>query len=102
MPYIYILECSDGTYYTGWTTDLTERLKAHNAGKGARYTKGRSPVKLVYWEWQENKSASLKRELEIKKLSRNQKERLIGLICKKIVEGEQTCSVACLLRNFRD
>ncbi|MDR1702098.1 MAG: GIY-YIG nuclease family protein [Sporomusaceae bacterium] len=77
MPYIYILECADGTYYTGWTADLTKRLKAHNTGKGARYTRGRVPVKLVYAEWQENKSASLKRECEVKKLNRRKKERLI-------------------------
>jgi putative endonuclease len=76
--FCYILECSDGTYYTGWTTDPERRVKQHNKGVGARYTKTRRPVKLVYLEEQPDKITALKRELAIKKLKREQKMKLIG------------------------
>ena len=59
---VYILECNDGTLYTGWTNDIDKRFKAHNDGKGAKYTKGRRPLKLVYLEELETKSEALKRE----------------------------------------
>ncbi len=75
--YCYILECVDGTYYTGWTTDPERRVKQHNKGIGARYTKTRRPVKLVYLEEQPDKITALKRELVIKKLKRAQKSKLI-------------------------
>lgn len=75
--YCYILECADGTYYTGWTTDPERRVKQHNKGVGARYTKTRRPVKLVYLEEQVDKVTALKRELAIKKLNRMQKSKLI-------------------------
>ena len=75
--YCYILECADGTYYTGWTTDPARRLRQHNAGRGAHYTKIRRPVQLVYIEPQPDRSAAQKREIKIKKLSRTQKETLI-------------------------
>ncbi len=79
MPfYCYILECADGTFYTGWTTDPPRREKQHNAGTGARYTRTRRPVKMVYTEEQPDKIAALKRELAIKRMSREQKKRLIG------------------------
>ena len=68
-----MVQCSDGTLYTGWTNDLKKRLKTHNAGKGARYTRGRLPVKLVYYEVFATKSEAMKREAQIKKLSRKQK-----------------------------
>ena len=74
--YCYILECADGTYYTGWTTDPERRVKQHNKGIGARYTKTRRPVKLVYLEEQPDKISALKRELAIKKLKRIQKRKL--------------------------
>ena len=77
MAWLYILECADGTYYTGWTTDPERRLRQHNAGHGARYTKSRCPVKLVYMEPQPDRSTAQKREFQIKKLSRAQKEVLI-------------------------
>ncbi|RPH56525.1 MAG: GIY-YIG nuclease family protein [Chloroflexi bacterium] len=78
MPFFcYILECSDGTFYTGWTTDLPRREKQHNAGRGARYTRVRTPVKMVYIEEQADKITALKRELAIKHMSREQKKRLI-------------------------
>jgi putative endonuclease len=70
MPfYCYILECSDGTYYTGWTTDPLRREKQHNAGKGARYTRMRRPVRLVYIEEQTDRSSAQKREVALKRLS---------------------------------
>ncbi|GAB1613785.1 MULTISPECIES: GIY-YIG nuclease family protein [Mammaliicoccus] len=75
--YTYILECKDQTLYTGYTTDLERRLKVHNDGKGAKYTKIRRPVKLVYHEEFDNKSEALKREYALKQLSRKQKLLLI-------------------------
>lgn len=77
MNYTYILVCNDGTYYTGWTTNLEHRLKAHNQGTGAKYTKARRPVSLVYYEAYETKSEAMKREYAIKQLSRKEKEHLI-------------------------
>jgi putative endonuclease len=79
MPcYCYILECSDGTYYTGWTTDPERRLRQHNRGRGARYTRSRSPVRLVYAEGQPNRSSAMRREFQIKHMSRKSKEKLIN------------------------
>ena len=77
MNYTYILECSDGTYYCGWTNDLEKRLSAHNNGKGAKYTKTRLPVKLIYYEEYVTKEATMSREWHIKTLSRAQKDELI-------------------------
>ena len=77
MHYTYMLRCKDGTYYTGYTNDLEKRIKAHNEGKGAKYTKGRGPVELVYYEAYEEKALAMRREWEIKQLSRNAKEDLI-------------------------
>ena len=74
--YIYILQCGDGTLYTGITDDVTARLEAHRAGKGAKYTRGRGPLTLVYQEEVENHSVAAKREWQIKQLSRQQKEAL--------------------------
>lgn len=75
--FVYILKCADKTYYAGITTDIQKRIKTHNSGKGAKYTKMRIPVELAYFESHENRSVATKRELEIKKLSREQKEILI-------------------------
>jgi putative endonuclease len=77
MPYTYIVQCADGTLYTGWTVDLEKRLAAHNGGMGAKYTSRRVPVVLVYWEWQENQSTAQKREARIKRLPRSKKLDLI-------------------------
>ena len=77
MNYTYLVQCSDSTYYTGWTNHLEARIQAHNAGKGAKYTKARRPVKLVYYETFETKSEALSREYQIKQLSRQEKEKLI-------------------------
>jgi putative endonuclease len=79
MPfYCYIVECADGSYYTGWTTDPARREKQHNAGNGARYTRMRRPVKLVYVEEQLDRTAAMKREVAIKRLSRQKKAQLIS------------------------
>jgi len=75
--FCYILECSDGTFYTGWSTDPERRERQHNAGRGARYTRDRRPVRLVYIEEQPDKPAALRRELRIKRLPREKKLKLI-------------------------
>lgn len=72
-----MVECQDGSYYTGWTMDPVRREKQHNAGCGAKYTRLHRPVHLVYIEEQENRSAAMKRELAIKKLSHEQKRKLM-------------------------
>lgn len=77
MNYVYILKCKDKTLYTGWTNDLEKRFKAHKEGKGAKYTRGRGPLELVYFEEYEEKSSALKREYEIKKMKRADKLKLI-------------------------
>lgn len=77
MFYTYILECSDGTLYCGYTTNLEKRVAEHNKGKGAKYTKSRRPVKLVYFEEFPTKSLAMKRECSIKKLKREEKLRLL-------------------------
>ena len=79
MPaaYTYILECADGTLYTGWTTDLEKRVQAHNEGRGAKYTRGRGPVRLRYFEEFDDKIAAQSREWHIKRLSREEKRALI-------------------------
>ncbi|MBP3851653.1 MAG: GIY-YIG nuclease family protein [Erysipelotrichaceae bacterium] len=76
--YVYMIECSDGSYYTGYTNNLKKRLAAHNAGKGAKYTKSRRPVRLIYQENFDNKKDALKREYAIKQLARSEKETLIN------------------------
>lgn len=75
--YCYIVECADGTYYTGWAVDPQRRLATHNKGRGARYTRMRLPVKLVYLEEQPDRKSAMKREIEIKKMKRGAKTRLI-------------------------
>lgn len=75
--YVYILRCKDNSLYTGWTTNLEKRINCHNLGKGAKYTRARRPVELVYFECFNNKSDALKREYQIKQLSKQEKELLI-------------------------
>ncbi|MGL5513484.1 MAG: GIY-YIG nuclease family protein [Sporomusa sp.] len=77
MPYTYIVQCADGTFYTGWTTNLETRIAAHNSGNGARYTRSRLPVALVYYEHQPNKSQARQREWAIKQLNRKTKEEMV-------------------------
>ena len=75
--YAYIVECADGTLYSGWTNDLEKRVAAHNAGQGAKYTRSRRPVTLRYYEEFEDKGEALRREAALKKLSRAEKQVLI-------------------------
>lgn len=77
MCYVYVLECSDGTFYTGWTTNLEKRLKTHQKGKGAKYTRGRLPVKLVYFEKYADKRSAQRREYRIKQMTRKDKLEII-------------------------
>ncbi len=76
--FLYILECSDGSFYTGITNDLNKRLKDHNNAKASKYTRVRLPVVFIYTEELESRSQALKREAEVKRLSRIQKEQLVG------------------------
>lgn len=77
--FIYVMECSDGSLYTGITNDTEKRLKVHNSGKGAKYTRGRLPVKIVYREEVQTKGEALSRERQIKKLKREDKLELIRI-----------------------
>ncbi len=77
MHHVYIVTCDDGTFYTGYTTDPERRIAEHNAGKGAKYTRGRTPVRLVYTEEFTSRPEALRREHAIKNLRRAEKERLI-------------------------
>ncbi|WP_435360120.1 GIY-YIG nuclease family protein [Haloarchaeobius sp. DFWS5] len=76
--YVYVLECADGTLYTGYTTDVERRVAEHGAGEGAKYTRGRTPVELRYQEQFDSKSAAMSREYEIKQFSRRAKLALVG------------------------
>ena len=79
MFFVYLLCCSDNSLYCGWTTDIEKRIEAHNSGRGAKYTKSRRPVELVYYEECESKSAAMKREWFIKhKMTREEKLKLIS------------------------
>lgn len=75
--WVYVLECADGTYYTGYTTDIKRRVSEHDDGDGAKYTRGRTPVELIYSERYESQSEAMAREYEIKQLRRIEKERLV-------------------------
>jgi putative endonuclease len=76
--YVYVLSCADDTYYTGYTTDVERRVAEHDAGEGAKYTRGRTPVELCHVERFDSRSAAQSREHEIKALSRGEKERLVA------------------------
>ena len=78
MNYTYILRCADGSLYTGWTNDLSARVAAHNAGAGAKYTRSRRPVELVYYEEHDTKESAMRRERQIKQLTRKEKLALIS------------------------
>ncbi len=77
MNYIYILECGDNSFYTGWTNDIEKRLAAHRRGEGAKYTRGRGPLRLIYLEVFDTKEEAMQREARIKRLSRADKIALI-------------------------
>lgn len=83
MNYVYILKCNDDSLYTGWTNNLERRIKAHSTGKGAKYTKARLPIKLVYFEEFEDKIEAMKRGYAIKQLKRREKLILINNKIKK-------------------
>jgi len=76
--FVYVVECSDGSFYTGYTTDVQRRVEEHDRGRGGKYTRGRTPVELRHVERFDSRSAALSREHEIKSLSRAEKERLVG------------------------
>jgi putative endonuclease len=76
QAYVYIVECADGSFYTGWTTDPDRRLREHNAGRGARYTRSRRPLELAYVEPQPDRASAMRRERALKHLSHAQKQEL--------------------------
>ena len=78
MNYTYIVKCSDGTYYTGWTNNLEKRIQSHNSGTGAKYTRPRLPVTLVYYETFVTKQEGMRREYAIKQLTKKEKEKLVA------------------------
>lgn len=84
--FVYMLRCKDGSLYTGWTNDLEHRLEMHNSGRGAKYTRGRVPLELVYSEELPDKEAALRRECAIKKLRREQKLALLQTWQARIAE----------------
>ncbi len=86
MEYVYILKCKDNSLYTGYTNNVVKRLEMHNSGKGAKYTMGRCPVELVYFETFNTKSEALKREYEIKQLSRQDKLLLLKAFNKEEIQ----------------
>ncbi|WP_256295866.1 GIY-YIG nuclease family protein [Haloarchaeobius salinus] len=75
--HVYVLRCADDTLYTGYTTDVERRVAEHDAGEGAKYTRGRTPVELVHVESYDDRGTAMSREYEIKQLSRHRKERLV-------------------------
>ena len=77
MNYTYLVECADGTLYCGWTNDIDKRMKAHNEGKGAKYTRSRRPVELVYYEEFDTRKEAMQREAAIKRYPKEQKEALV-------------------------
>ena len=83
MNYIYLLRCADDSLYCGWTTDLERRLKAHNSGTGAKYTRTRLPVEFVYYEEYEDRHEALSREWHIKRMTRDEKLQLINKEARK-------------------
>lgn len=86
MNYTYMLECSDGSYYTGWTNDLRKRIKTHKAGKGGKYTRSRLPVHLVYFERYEEKHDARSREVRLKQLSHAEKQALAASFSENMAE----------------
>ncbi len=89
IHYVYMVRCRDGSFYTGWTTNVEERIKTHNSGCGAKYTRSRLPVTLVYCESFTDKSAALKREIAIKALKREEKELLVANKGQNIIKTEK-------------
>lgn len=98
VNYTYMLRCRDGTFYTGWTNDLRHRLTTHRSGKGAKYTRARLPVELVWFETADTKEEAMSREWHVKRLSRSQKQKLADSINKDtqavIKELNESCTVS--------
>lgn len=92
MNYVYILKCSDNTLYTGWTNNIEKRIKVHNDGKGAKYTRARLPVELVYFEEFDDKREAMKREYAIKKLTRQKKENLVSGMRRHLEKNNKSVS----------
>jgi putative endonuclease len=91
LNYTYLVECADGTLYCGWTNDIEKRISDHNAGKGAKYTKPRLPVKLVYYETFGTKEEAMKREWQIKQLTRVEKNKLVEGFEKNFIAQNSFC-----------
>ncbi|KLV22197.1 GIY-YIG nuclease family protein [Niallia circulans] len=85
--YFYVLMCKDGSYYAGYTNDLQKRVKTHNEGKGAKYTRGRLPVSVIYYEEFQTKQEAMKAEYAFKQLDRKKKEKFLW---KEVGEGNET------------
>lgn len=102
QPCVYILRCSDGTLYTGWTNDFENRLKAHNSGKGAKYTRGRLPVAPVYLEFFPDRESALRREAAIKKLPLKKKQQLILSSVNRLGSSYFTCVASSLPKALSD
>ena len=90
--YVYIIKCGDGTYYTGYTISLINRYIQHCAGEGAKYTRGRGPLDLMYYEMYETKSDAMKREYQIKQLTHKQKRKLINEYNRTLSGGDAGAS----------
>ncbi len=90
MNYTYIVRCRDSSLYTGWTNDLERRMREHNAGKGAKYTKSRRPVVLVYFEAFETRQEAMSREYAIKRLKRGDKLKLLESECNPVKSRKET------------
>ena len=100
MNYTYIVKCSDGSLYTGWTNDLEKRIRAHNEGKGAKYTKSRRPVVLAYYEEFQTKEEAMRREWEIKQMSR-QKQCLASVYKGQHAPSRVISAIFCVILNRR-
>lgn len=95
MNYTYILRCSDGSFYTGWTNNLEKRLDSHNEGKGAKYTRARRPVELAYYEVFNTKEEAMRREWQIKRMTRKRKILLIEHQTDSIKTKEESRQQLC-------
>ncbi|MDD6440243.1 MAG: GIY-YIG nuclease family protein [Lachnospiraceae bacterium] len=101
MAYTYMLRCCDGSLYTGWTNDLGKRLAAHRSGKGARYTKSHRPVSLAYFECMPSKEDAMRREYQIKQLTRQEKEALIAALPDDILQQIETINAHIPQQDFQ-
>lgn len=93
MNFTYVVQCSDETLYTGWTSDIMQRLKVHNSGQGAKYTRSRLPVRLVYYEVFATKEEAMSREWHIKRLTRDEKINLVNTVDSKLKDDIERINV---------